>query len=196
MKILNIVCLILIITLQSCKSQTRTESETLTIEEFHWTVTIPENFEPINPEEWNKQLNKGKTAMENAIELEIENNAVTIFTYRNEQFSNFEANWQPFDTEVDGDYLETSSAVNEMLYQTLVSQMPDAKLDTVSSIQKVSGLEFRRFDIVMDLPNGLKMKTKRFSRLFDKKEFTVNITSGNQKVGQKMLDAFLTSTFE
>tara|TARA_B110001452_G_scaffold265266_1_gene269639 strand:- start:135 stop:725 length:591 start_codon:yes stop_codon:yes gene_type:complete len=189
-------CIILLLLFSSSNSQTKSNPETLKIEEFNWTVIIPENFEPINQEEWNKTLNKGINAIEGTFEEEVNNQATTIFTYKNGQFNNFEANWQPFDIEIDGDYMETYSEVNEMIYQTFETQMPDAKLDSISTTQKVSGLEFQRFDISIDFPNGIKMKTIGFSRLFDKKEFTMNITSVDEKIGQKMLDAFLNSKFE
>ncbi|PKH52606.1 hypothetical protein CXF68_18705 [Tenacibaculum sp. Bg11-29] len=180
----------------SCNSLAESDLETLKIEDFNWTVNIPENFKPINKEEWNKTLTKGINAIENTFEQEVENQAVTIFTYKNGQFNNFEANWQPFDFKIDGDYLETYSGVNKMIYQTIETQMPDAKLDSVSSTQKVNGLKFQRFDISIDLPNGIKMRTIGFSRLFNKKEFTMNITSVDEKIEQKMLDAFLNSKFE
>jgi len=196
MRILKILCLFLLIGFQSCNSQTKSDPETLKIEEFNWTLDIPENFEPINQKEWNKTLKKGIDAIENTFDEKVDNQAVTIFTYKNGQFNNFEANWQPFDVEIDGEYLETYSEVNKMLYQTFETQMPKAKLDSISSTQKISGLQFQRFDITIDFPNGMKMKSIGFSRLFDKKEFTMNITSVDEKIGKKMLDAFLNSTFK
>ena len=83
-----------------------------------------------------------------------------------------------------------------MIYQTFEAQIPGAKLDSISTIQKVSGLEFRRFDISIDFPNNMKMKTIGFSRLFGNKEFTMNITFVDEKIGKKMIDAFLSSKFE
>ncbi len=188
--------LFVLIGFQSCNRPTKSAPETLKIEAFNWSVEIPENFEPINQEEWNKTLKKGIDAIEDTIEGTVDNQAVTIFIYKNGEFNNFEANWQPFDVEVDGDYLESYSEVNEILYQTFETQMPNAKLDSISSIQKISGLEFQRFDISIDFPNGIKMKSVGFSRLFGKKEFTMNITSVDESIGKNMLDAFLNSKFE
>jgi len=188
--------IILLLLFSSCNSETKSDIKALKIEEFNWTVNIPEDFEPMNQEEWNKTVKKGIDAIENTFELEIDNQAVTIFIYKNGQFNNFEANWQPFDIEIDGNYLETYSEVNDMIYQTFEIQIPDAKLDSISSIQKVNGLEFQRFDISIDFPNGIKMKIIGFSRLFGKKEFTMNMTSVDDEIGQKMLDAFLNSKFE
>lgn len=196
MRILKILCLVLLIGFQSCNSQTKSNPKTVIIEEFKWTVTIPENFNSIEESEWNKMEEKGEDAIEKTIGEDIINQAVTLFAYKNGQFNNFEANWQPFDVEIDGEYLETYSEVNKMLYKTFETQMPKAKLDSISSTQKISGLVFHRFDITVDFPNGMKMKSIGFSRLFDKKEFTMNITSVDEKIGKIMLDAFLNSKFE
>ena len=194
MRTLKTLCFILLIGFQSCNSQSK--SKIINIEGFNWTVTIPENFNPIDNNEWNKLEKKGEDAIEKAIGEDIINEAVTIFVYKNGQFNNFEANWQPFDVEIDGDYMETYSEVNKILYETFETQIPNAKLDSISSIQKVSRFDFHRFDITIDFENGMKMKTIGFSRLFEKKEFTMNITYVDEKIGKKMLDAFLNSQFK
>ena len=193
---LKITSLIIFLGLISCKSQTESNPKIIHNKDFNWTITIPENFNSINETEWNKTQQKGKDAIEKTFGEEIINQATTIFTFENGQFNNFEANYQPYDIEIDGNYLETYNDVNEMLYQTFETQMPQAKLDSISSIQKISGLDFQRFDVVVDFPNGMKMKTVGFSRLFDKKEFTVNITAVDEKILKQMLDAFLNSKFE
>jgi hypothetical protein len=193
---MRILCLILLIGFQSCNSQSKSNPKTVNIEDFNWTVTIPENFNPIDDNEWNKTEKKGEDALEKTIGENIINEAVTIFVYKNRQFNTFEANWQPFDVEIDGEYMETYLEVNKILYETFETQIPKVKLDSISSIQQVSGFDFQRFDITIDLPNGIKMKTIGFSRLFEKKEFTMNITFVDEKIGEKMLNAFLNSKFE
>ena len=196
MKKIKIICLIILLGFNSCKSQTESNPKIIHNKDFNWTITIPENFNSINETEWNKTQQKGKDAIEKTFGEEITNQATTIFAFVNGQFNNFEANYQPYDIEIDGNYLETNNDVNEILYQTFETQMPQAKLDSISSTQKISGLKFQRFDVIIDFPNGMKMKTIGFSRLFDKKEFTVNITAVDEKIGKQMLEAFLNSKFE
>lgn len=191
----KIILISLFIVLQSCNSSTSSDNKSITVEDFNWEITIPEGFEPINENDWDKTLDKGLEMMEESAGESIENLAKTNFTYKEGQFNNFESNWQPFDVEVDGDYSESNREVNKFIFQTFEDQMPDAKLDSSSSKQVVSGLEFYRFDISIDLPNGIKMKTTGFSRLFNKKELTVNITYVDEEIGEKMLNAFQNSTF-
>lgn len=195
MKIVKILSLVLFIGIQCCFSQTNSKPKVVNIKEFNWKVTIPKNFALIDGKEWDKVEKRGEKAIEDTFGEGIINQATTLFAYKNGQFNIFEANWQPFDSKLDGDYLETYSEVNKMIYQTFEAQMPKAKLDSISSTQKISGLKFRRFDITINLPNGMILKIIGFSRLFDKKEFTVNITFIDEKIGEKMLDAFQKSRF-
>tara|TARA_R110002126_G_scaffold290837_1_gene449017 strand:+ start:701 stop:1291 length:591 start_codon:yes stop_codon:yes gene_type:complete len=196
MKKFTILYFIIFLGLNSCKGQTESKPKTIENKDFNWTIIIPENFISINKNEWKKTQQKGKDAIEKTFGEEIINQAITIFAFKNGQFNNFEANYQPYDIEIDGNYLETNNDLNKILYQTFETQMPKTKLDSISSTQKISGLEFQRFDVTVDFPNGMKMKSIGFSRLFDKQEFTVNITAVEEKIGKKMLDAFLNSKFE
>ncbi len=192
----TILYFIIFLGLNSCHSQSESNSKIIQNKDFNWTITIPENFISMNENEWNKTQQKGKDAIEKTFGEEIINQTTTIFIFKNGQFNNFEANYQPYDIEIDGNYLETYDGVNEIMYETLETQIPEAKLDSISSTQKISGLEFQRFDVTVDFPNGMKMTTIGFSRLFDKKEFTLNITAVDEKSGKEMLDAFLNSKFE
>lgn len=150
--------MIFLLLFSSCNRQPKSNAETRQIEEFNWTVNIHEDFEPINQEEQNKALKKGINAIKNTFEEGVNNQAITIFICRDVYFNNFEANWQPYGIEIDGNYTEIYSQVNEMVYQTFKTQMPDAKLDSISFTQKVSRLEFQRFDISINSPSGIKMK--------------------------------------
>lgn len=174
----------------------KSNTATLNIKDFNWTITIPKNFDPMNKSEHEEMVNNGEEFIEKTFGEEIVNDAVSIFAYKNGELNNLEALRQPFDEEVDGEYLEACSKVNKLIYQTMEVQVPNAKLDSISSKQKVNGLEFQRFDTIVDFPNGIKIKVIRFSRLFNKKELAINIKYTDEKIGEKMLTAFLNSKFE
>lgn len=184
----------IVLLLISCKEFN--ESKSIYVDDFNWTIEIPKNFNSISEDKWNKVKELGEKGVEEAMNEEIVNEAVTIFVYKNGEFNNFESNYQPFNTEFDGNYLKSNNFVNQVMYKTFESQMPNAKMDSISSKQIIDGLEFYRFDINIDLPNGLKLKTVGFSRLFDKKELTINITYIDEKIGEQMLESFENSKFE
>src|SRR5690606_1788507 len=146
-------------------------------------------------EEWAKMQNKGADAIEKTYNEEVVNQAKTIFVFKSDQLNYFESNYQPFDTAIDGDYLESCKNVNNMLYETFITQMPDIKIDSTSTVEKIDNLEFQTFKMKIEYPNKMTMNVLMFSRLFDKKEFTVNIMYVDKKKGEQMLDSWKKSKF-
>lgn len=182
----------LFIGLQICTAQTKANQETLHIEDFNWTVPIPENFTPVEKSAWGKLSKKN-------IEIlgeDIRNQEVTIFAYQHNKFNKFDAVWQPYDAEICGDYFELNAEANTVMHQMYESQLPGANFDSISKKQSISGLEFERFDVTIDFPDVIKMKVIRFYRLFGDKQYNMYITIIDEKVGERMLAAFLNSKFE
>lgn len=194
MRPINYFIICLTIAIQSCNGQTPPKKEIYN-KEFNWKITIPENFENVNVQDWEKMQNKGKTAIEKTYGEEVINNAKTIFVFKSDQFNYFESNYQPYDRSKDGDYLESFKAVNEVLYNTFKTQMPGAKLDSLSSEETIDGLKFNMFKIVIDLPNKKTLDCTMFSRLFGKKELTVSIMTLDKKKQSVLFDAWKNSKF-
>ena len=182
------------ITLQSCNGQTTPKKEIYN-QDFNWTITIPENFQNVSAEEWAKLQNKGAEAIEKTYEEEVINQSKTIFVFKSDQFNYFESNYQPFDISIDGDYLESCKNVNDILYETFKAQMPNIKIDTTKTVEKIDDLEFQTFKMKIEYPNKMVFNVFMYSRLFDKKEFTVNIMYVDNKKGQLMLEAWKKSKF-
>lgn len=184
----------LIIFFQSCNGQKAPKQE-IHNQDFNWTITIPENFETVSSAEWQKMQNKGADAIEKTYEGEVVNQAKTIFVFRSDQFNYFESNYQPFDPAVDGDFMETWRGVNGILYQTFQAQMPGTKIDTVTTVEKIDGLEFQTLTMKVEYANKMVFTLLMFSRLFDKREFTVNIMYVDKLNGERMLDSWRQSKF-
>lgn len=187
-----IICLTIII--QSCNGQTTSKKEIYN-KEFNWTITIPENFQNVSSEEWAKMQNKGADAIEKTYEEKVINQTKIIFVFKSDELNYFESNYQPFDVEVDGDYLESCKKVNDMLYETFVTQMPDIKIDSISTNEKIDNLEFQTFKMKVEYPNKMILNILMFSRLFGKKEFSVNIMYVDNKKGQQMIESWKKSNF-
>src|SRR5882724_2356565 len=173
MKPVLIFTVALVVILAGCKAPS--PKRLIHNKEFDWTITIPANFDTLSPEQRARMQKKGTDAIEKTYDGKVENNAKTIFVFQNDQFNYFESNYQPFNTEKDGNYIEAFRSVNNVLYHTFEVQMPDAKLDSASSQETISGLTFQVFKISIGLPNKMTLEFLMYSRLFDKKEFTVNI---------------------
>jgi len=194
MKNNNYVLLCLTILIQGCAGQTTPKKEIYN-KDFKWTITIPENFENVSTEQWNKMQNKGADAIEKTYDEKVENRAKTIFVFKSDQMNYFESNYQPFDTATDGNYLKSCKNVGDILYQTFVAQMPGTKVDTTYTTEKIDHLVFQIFNIAVTYPNKMVLNVLMFSRLFDKREFTVNIMYVDKLKGVKMLDSWRKSKF-
>jgi hypothetical protein len=184
----------LIIIFQSCNGQKK-EKQEIRNKDFNWTITIPENFENVSSADWAKMQNKGADAIEKTYEGDVVNQSKTIFVFKSDQLNYFESNYQPFDTTVDGDYLASCKAVDEVLYGTFKAQMPGVKIDTTRTVEKIDNLEFQTLKMKIEYPNKMILNLFMFSRLFDKREFTVNIMYVDKIKGQKMLDSWRGSKF-
>jgi hypothetical protein len=187
-----LICFITIF--QGCDGQTSPKTEIFN-EEFNWKITIPENFQNVSVEEWTNLQNKGADAIEKTYDEKIINRANTIFVFKSDELNYFESNSQPFDITIDGDYLESCKNVNNMLYETFKTQLPDIKIDSSTSVEKISKMEFQTFKMKIEYPNKMIMNVIMYSRLFDKKEFTVNIMYVDNKKGEQMLDSWKNSKF-
>ncbi|EJL74252.1 hypothetical protein [Chryseobacterium populi] len=163
--------------------------------DFKWTIKIPEGFEKVNNEEWAKMQGKGEDALEKTSGQKVINQAKIIFVVKSSNFNYLEANYQPFDPSVDGNYEETNKAVNDVLYQTFKDNMPGSKIDTVSTKEKINNLLFYKYVTKITMPNNMVMELQMYSRLFDKKEFTINIMFMDPKKGEEMINAWKASKF-
>jgi hypothetical protein len=180
--------------LTNCKSQT-TEHKFYS-EEFKWTITIPSGFEKIETNDWKEYKKKGIKAIEETFDKDMDDRTRTIFSFKNGEQNILESVVQPYDVDINGEYLETQDYVNKIMYQTIKKNVKGAKIDTLSFNKTISGKEFVTFKMTVTYPNNLVMNTLMYSRLFDKTEFTVNITYIDEKVGKKMIEKWENSVFE
>lgn len=179
----------------SCESKPTTENEVYHNEQFNWTIHLPDGFEKETEEEWTKMQEKGTEAIESTFDQEIDNIAQTIFVFKKDETNYFDSNFQPFNPEIDGDYVTSCKQVNLVIYETFMAQMPDIPLDSNSTTLMIDGLEFQQFNVVMNFPNGMKLTTHMFSHLFDDQEIAVNIMYSDAELGKKMMEAWKNSKF-
>jgi hypothetical protein len=195
MKKLNYLFICLISITQSSFGQTTTTKEIYN-KDFNWTINIPEGFESVSSEQWAKMQDKGADAIENTYGEKIVNQSKTIFVFKSDELNYFESNYQPFDTSKDGDYSESCKNVNEILYETFKTQMPDIKIDTIRTVEKIDNLEFQLFKMKIEYSNKMELNVLMFSRLFDKQELTVNIMYMDENKGKLMKNSWLKSKFK
>jgi hypothetical protein len=178
-----------------CIAQSSSSPQTFHSEIFKWTIDVPEGFERISEEVGEQLKSKGAAAIEDTYGEKVEDFATTLFMFRKGPFNYMEANYQPFDP-ADGTYDEQRKVVEQIIYETFRAQMPDVKIDTISSTQTIGQLNFYVFEIRAHLPNDMLMTMLMYSRLFDRQELSLNIVYVKPEEGELMLNVWRKSKFE
>jgi hypothetical protein len=186
------VCIIL---LTSCHAKPKAAPGEYYSKEFNWRVTIPAGFEVVPDTTWSRMQNKGAAAMEQTVGGKVENRAKTIFVFRQDKFDYFESNCQPYDHTKWKDYLEESKTVGDILYQTFMTQIPNASIDSSYTTEAIGGLGFHLFSMDIHIDPQATLHMRMYSRLFEAKEFSVNILYVDPNKGKPMLDAWRKSSF-
>lgn len=177
-----------------CSGQ-RADQKELYNEEFKWSIRIPAGFEHVSAAEGERLQNKGLSLIEKTYGQPVENQAKMIFEFKSGPQNYFESNYQPFDEQVDGNYSESFDAVNQIIYETFMAQMPGITIDTARTMTAVDGLDFHTCKMKITHPN-MVLNFVMYSRLFDKREFTVNILYVDEAKGDQMKQAWLASKFK
>jgi len=187
--------IIAIVFLSCTDTREKTKNEMVHNDHFNWTISIPDGFVKQTTEESEAQQAKGAQMISDTYDQEIDYIANTIFSFKKDETNYFESNYQPFDTAVDGNYLTSCKEVNQIIYNTFLSQMEDVTMDSNSTTQLIDGIVFQQFNVIITFPNQMKLTTHMYSSLFDKEELTINIMYVNQESGDKMLESWLNSSF-
>lgn len=90
MKLISISVINLIITISSCNGQSPVKTTEIYNEKFKWTITIPESFQNVSPNEWRQIQNNGQEEIEKTYDSKVENTSKTICAFRSGEldFSN------------------------------------------------------------------------------------------------------------
>lgn len=167
----------------------------ISISQFNWTIEIPNNYTEVDPETWGNQQKKGEELIENTFGEELTNETVTLFVYKNEELNSIESNYQPFDEAIDGNYIEVFDDVNALLYETMITQLPDIEIETKRGAKMIDNLLFQSFEMKITYPNKMIVYFLMFSMLFEKEELTINIIYVDEKQGELMKNALFNSKF-
>lgn len=174
--------------------QTEDSSKVFHFDGFDWSIAIPKGFHNVHPIEWSEKQSKGAKAIEEVLGEEVELNTEMVFIYKSGDFNYFECLLQHY--EEDEDYEEINHEVNQVILDTFKQNMPGAKIESSSSTEKISGIDFQVFKVKVNNPNGLIFHAMMYSRLFGQKEFALNIMYLDEDKGAEMLHAWNTSSFE
>jgi len=169
---------------------------TIENDDFKWTINIPKNFKEVSEKNWNKVKSDGIESFKKVSDQKVKKEDIenTLFAYKNGQFHTLESNYKIINTTEN--YIESNKGMNTVTYESLKKAMSNTELDSLSSKQVISGMEFDTFEINFDYPNGERLTTKSFRRLFGNKRFTINIVYKDEAIGKELFNSIANSKFE
>ncbi|XRE42945.1 hypothetical protein ACIVBQ_001149 [Tenacibaculum discolor] len=180
------------ILLNSCQKK----EITIKNESFKWTINIPKNFKKVSKNNWDKVKLNGIDSFKKATNknVDVDNIEKTLFAYKNGTFHTLESNYKIIDTTKK--HIRNNKKLNIATYEFLKKVMKNTILDSLSSKEMISGMEFNTFEIILSYPNGEKLTTKSFRRLLGNKIFTINILYKDKIIGKELINSIVNSKFE
>jgi len=204
-KILFKILIGLTLTLTSCGEtapnktigEEKVEGKSYTNQEIGWTIEIPNGWTIIDIEKINEKNKKGLKALEKTMETEIDYSGLkNLISLQKDQFNIFQSSSEPFELEYEGEWEKNNLAIKEIIYTTYLNQGMKAD-STVTTIEKIDGLDFQRYGFTIYSPKGeVILKQIIFSRLINGYAFGVNINYNNDKDRDELLKVFRNSKFK
>lgn len=163
--------------------------------EIGWNISIPAKFHILSRDSFLRIEQKGKAAIEEATGVSSGNDHKKLFVVREGPADYMDATIVPFDTVADGDWHETNNLVRDVLTETFKKQMPQAGIDTVSSVFMKDGRQFSQFYIKLTLPNHRLMHLYMFSALIRGYDFGCTMMFIDEEKGRAFYEAWEKSRF-
>ena len=179
----------------SCSGQDTTNKNELAISDFNWKLKIPEFLISENKDEWKKAQDRGKKGIEDTYNVELKNKVKTIFIFKSQDQSFFEATSENFNPEMASDYIATCKRMNDIFYNSITTQVPNAKVDTLQTVETIDNIQFQTLTSKMSFPNGSTKNAIMFRHLFKDTELTVSVMFSNEQTGRQIIEAFKKSSF-
>lgn len=195
MKKLSLFFLLAISLFSGCSAQDSTKKNELVISDFNWKIKIPALLISENKDEWKKAQYRGKKGIEDTYNIELKNKVKTIFIFKSQDQSFFEATSEKFNLEMASDYVATCKRMNDIFYNSITTQVPDAKVDTLQTVETIDNIQFQTLTSKMSFPNGLIKNAIMFRHLFTDTELTVSVMFSNEQTGRQIIEAFKKSSF-
>jgi len=175
----------------SCQKEIIIEND-----DFKWSINIPNNFKKVSENNWNKVKSDGIELFEKVSDQKVKKEDIenTLFAYKNGKFHTLESNYKTINTTEN--YIENNKELNAVTYKSLKKAISNTELDSLSSKQVISGMEFDTFEINFNYPNGERLTTKSFRRLFGNNRFTINIVYKDEAIGKELITSIINSKFE
>lgn len=159
------------------------DSLAYTAEEIGWSAQVPAGWEVMTKEKTQELQDKGKDLIEKSAEASLDTSALKqLLNLQKDPFNNLLSTIEPYDEAADGSWLENNKAI----FDVVIKSFTDAKLkmgQTKTGVETIDGLEFQTWEIEILKPSGegVLLTQKMYSRLINRYDFGVTVTTNNEK---------------
>lgn len=115
--------------------------------------------------------------------------------FKKDNYNYFIIHIKDYDPAVDGDYNDAVVNTNNVLYETYRQTFKNAKIDTVTSSEKIDGVTFDRYSIKIEIPPKTNMKILSYSTYKEGKDIAVSVAYSNDEIGEEILKALRSAKF-
>jgi hypothetical protein len=162
--------------------------------EIGLTLYIPSEFKVLDAAK-NEALNqKGQKAMEDASHVKVDVSATkTLIAARKSEKDYFNVTLTPFDPKKDGPIEESDDKVKNILFETFHNKIPNAKIDTASSVKIVGGKSFDEFRLKILIDQNTTMYMYLLSKLYKGYELAITYLYTDEPTKKQLaftLDSF------
>ena len=122
------------------------------------TMYLQSDFNVLDAAKREEFNQKGQKLMEDANHMKLDvSETKTLIAARKSALDYFNVTITPFDPDKDGSYETSNAKVDEVLYKTFQSKLPDAKIDTASRVTTIDGKSFSEFRLRILINQNITM---------------------------------------
>jgi hypothetical protein len=165
-------------------------------QDIGWTIAIPKGWAVVSLDQTEADERKIKLDGNRHDYAGVDKSGEKhLISFRKDKFNSLMSTSEPFLSDSAGAFDDSCAAINKMIYDAYVSQ--GIRCDTSSGLEMIQGRQFHMFHAkVYDGGGKVILQQLLYSRLINKKDFSLTINYNNEEDKKVMMDAFTNSTFK
>jgi len=165
------------------------------IEEFNWSLILPQNFEEVSNDTRNNSQNKGIKLIESAYpDKKVTIVAENLFHFRNGKYNTLQAQYSVLDsTQI---FIEEFNKANEIMINSFKNKRPNTEITTQTETKLIDNLEFQVFTLKTNNESNDNFTFKVYSRMFDNKHLEIITVSNEKNKSDAIKNCILNSEFK
>lgn len=172
------------------------KGETYVSQDIGWTIAIPKGWTVVSRDQTEANEKKGAEAIRKATNTAIDMSGLKhLISFQKDKFNSFMSTTEPFPYDSPGAFEDNCATVYKMIYEAYASQ--GIRSDTSSSVEVIHGHKFNSFHTTLYSKDGkVILRQMLYSKLINKKDFSVTINYNNEDDKKVMMDAFTNSSLK